>query len=165
MNTVTGNYWLILYAAATVIWPSTLIPCPVDCDGTEHIFCSFLINHTHWNFLMHLQACDSSGFLYKSPTASKMSWKRVATKERKKFLVCGDLESQWNNQVVQGNPGLLPMFFTMHFRWSFVLSTYGLYFLSHLKRGNYQFPTKCPLEDFDGFGVVRVQQSGYCLFF
>ena len=58
----------------------------------------------------------------------------------------------------------------MHFRWSFIFSTYGLYFLpgSNVvpfqgESTNFQwhwiFPKKCHLEDFDGFGVVRVKRN------
>ena len=61
---------------------------------------------------------------------------------------------------------------TMHFRWFFIYSNYGLYFLPgtvmlpHLKKWKYQFlevqifsQKSGPLEDFDGFGVVRVNVS------
>ena len=50
----------------------------------------------------------------------------------------------------------------MHFRWSFIFSTYGLYFLPGSNFAPFEevkvpvSQKKCPLEDFGGFGVVRV---------
>ena len=59
---------------------------------------------------------------------------------------------------------------TMHFRWSFTFSTYGLYFLPGRNFAPFEevkvpvsnsaefSQKKCPLEDFAGFGVVRVNK-------
>ena len=61
---------------------------------------------------------------------------------------------------------------TMHFRWSFIFSTYGLYFLPGSNFDPFEevkvpvsnsaefFPKSAPWEDFDGFGMVRVGNIG-----
>ena len=58
----------------------------------------------------------------------------------------------------------------MHFRWSFIFSTYGLYFLPGSNVAPFEevkvpvsnsancFPKKFHLKDFDKFGVVRVKE-------
>ena len=64
---------------------------------------------------------------------------------------------------------------TLHFRWSFIFSTYGLYFLPGSNFAPFEemkvpvsnsavfvFPKKCPLEDFGGFRVVRTNVVHIC---
>ena len=61
----------------------------------------------------------------------------------------------------------------MHFRWSFIFSTYGLYSLPGSNFAPFEevkvpvsnsdefFQKKCPFENFGGFGVVRVKDLDF----
>ena len=67
-----------------------------------------------------------------------------------------------SSKILQSTFGSMPWSSkcTMHFRWSFIFSTYGLYFLpgsnfAPIWRGESTSFQQCSLDDFGGFGVVK----------
>ena len=149
MKTVT-NYYIVNLAVTDI----SFLLCCAPFTATLFVSPNWLFGRFMCKFVFYMMQVN-----HKSPTL-QVFWLGTSPNPPK------------SSKILQCTFGNMPLSSkcTMHFRWSFIFSTCGLYFLpgsnfGPLESTSFQrcwiFPKKCPLEDFGGFGVVRVLSKFY----